>query len=171
MLKSLTTSRNVTSVCHFRVTRPKKHLSAMSPHHGPGRKLPLTSSHLMTRIISAQETTTLGISYDVKTEDGKILCRNYRHLCRSREPFYSPQPREVPVALQPLDLAASPEKLQGPQPIEGQSFTTVPAQGDQSKQPTKTPVALSSEAQPLRKTLNKSQPVENKITRAAAPFS
>ena len=146
-------------ICHEPTSRPA------------GRKLPLTSSHLMTRIISAQETTTLGISYDVKTEDGKILCRNHRHLCRSREPFYSSQPREVPVALQPLDLAASPEKLQGPQPIEGQSFTTVPAQGDQSKQPTKTPVALSSEAQPLRKTLNKSQPVENKITRAAAPFS
>ena len=29
-------------------------LSVMSPHQGPGRKLPLTYSHLMTRIISAQ---------------------------------------------------------------------------------------------------------------------
>ena len=27
MLKSLTTSRNVTSVCHFRVTRPNNHLA------------------------------------------------------------------------------------------------------------------------------------------------
>ena len=40
-------------------------------------------------------------SYDVKTEDGRILRRNHRHLCRSREPFYSSQPREAPVALQP----------------------------------------------------------------------
>ena len=77
-------------------------------------------------------------SYKVKTEDGRILRRNRRHLCRSREPFYSSQPSEAPVALQPLDMAASPEKLQGPQPTEGQSFPTVPAQGDQSKQLTKT---------------------------------
>ena len=110
-------------------------------------------------------------SYDIKTEDGRILRRNHRHLCRSREPFYSSQPREAPLALQPPDLAASPEKLQGPQPIEGQSFPTVPVQGDQSKQPTKTPVAVSSKAQPLCTTLNKSQPVENRITRAAARFS
>ena len=48
------TSRNATSECHFRVTRLKDHLSVMSPHQGHGRKLPLTSSHLMTRIISAQ---------------------------------------------------------------------------------------------------------------------
>ncbi|CAH3041491.1 unnamed protein product, partial [Porites lobata] len=53
-------------------------------------------------------------SYKVKTEDGRILCRNRRHLCRSREPFYSSQPSEAPVALQPPDMAASPEKLQGP---------------------------------------------------------
>ena len=77
-------------------------------------------------------------SYKVKTEDGRILYRNRRHLCRSREPFYSSQPSEAPVALQPPDMAASPEKLQGPQPTEGQSFPTVPAQGDQSKQLTKT---------------------------------
>ena len=32
----------------------RNHLSVMSPHQGPGRKLPLTYSHLMTRIISAQ---------------------------------------------------------------------------------------------------------------------
>ena len=63
-------------------------------------------------------------------------------------------------------MAASPEKLQGPQPTEGQSFPTVPAQGDQSKQPTKTPVAIPSKAQPLCTTLNKSRPVENRITRA-----
>ena len=31
-------------------------------------------------------------SYKVKTEDGRILPRNRRHLCRSREPFYSSQP-------------------------------------------------------------------------------
>ena len=68
-------------------------------------------------------------SYKVKTEDGRILHRNCRHLCRSREPFYSSQPTEAPVALQPLDMAASTEKLQGPQPTEGQSFPTVPAQG------------------------------------------
>ena len=105
-------------------------------------------------------------SYKVKTEDGRILRRNRRHLCRSREPFYSSQPSEAPVALQPLDMAASPEKLQGPQPTEGQSFPTVPAQGDQSKQPTKTPVAIPSKAQPLCTTLNKSRPVENRITRA-----
>ena len=105
-------------------------------------------------------------SYKVKTEDGRILRRNRRHLCRSREPFYSSQPSEAPVALQPLDMAASPEKLQGPQPTEGQSFPTVPAQGDQSKQPTKTPVAIPSKAQPLCTTFNKSRPVENRITRA-----
>ena len=110
-------------------------------------------------------------SYDLKTEDGRILRRNQNHLCRSREPFYSSQPREADVALQPPDLAAPPEKLQGPQPIEGQSLPTVPAQGDQSKQLTKTPVALPSKAQPLRTTLNKSQLVENRITRAAARFS
>ena len=63
-------------------------------------------------------------------------------------------------------MAASPEKLQGPQPTEGQSFPTVPAQGDQSKQPTKTPVSIPSKAQPLYTKLNKSRPVENKITRA-----
>ena len=39
-------------------------------------------------------------SYDVKTEDGRILHRNHGYLCRSREPFYSSQPREAPVALQ-----------------------------------------------------------------------
>ena len=50
-------------------------------------------------------------SYKVKTEDGRILRRNRRHLCRSREPFYSSQPSEAPVALQPPDMAASPEKL------------------------------------------------------------
>ena len=75
-------------------------------------------------------------SYKVKTEDGRIL---RRHLCRSREPFYGSQPSEAPVALQPLDMAASPEKLQGPQPTEGQSSPTVPAQGDQSKQATRNP--------------------------------
>ena len=32
----------------------RNHLSVMSPHQGPGRKLPLTYSHSMTRIISAQ---------------------------------------------------------------------------------------------------------------------
>ena len=110
-------------------------------------------------------------SYDVKTEDGRILHRNHRYLCRSREPFYSSQPREAPVGLQPPDLAASPQKLQGPQPIQGQPFPTVPAQGNQSKQPTKTPVALSTKAQPLCTTLNKSQPVDNRITRAVARFS
>ena len=108
-------------------------------------------------------------SYDVQTEDGRILRRNHRYLCRSREPFYSSQPREAPVALQLPDLAASPEKLQGPQPIQGQPFPTVPAQGDQSKQPTKIPVALSTKAQPLCTTLNKSQPV--RITRAVARSS
>ena len=88
-------------------------------------------------------------SYDVKTEDGRILRR-------SRQPFYSSQPREAPVALQPPDLAASPEKLHGLQPIEGQSIPTVPAQEDQSKQTTKTSVAIPSKAQPLCTTLNKS---------------
>ena len=105
-------------------------------------------------------------SYKVKTEDGINLCRNHRHLCRSREPFYNSQPRKAPVALQPLGMAASQEKLQRPQPTEGQSFPTVPAQGDKSKQPTKTPVAISSKAHPLCTTLNKSQPVENRITSA-----
>ena len=57
---------------------------------------------------------------------------------------------------------ASPEKLQGPQPTEGQSFPTVPAQGDKSKQPTETPVAISRKAHPLCTTLNKSQPVDHK---------
>ena len=105
-------------------------------------------------------------SYKVKTEDKRILRRNRRHLSRSREPFYSSQPSEPPIALQAPDMAASPEKLQGPQPTEGQSFPTVPAQGDQSKQPTKTPVAIPSKAKPLYTTLIKSRPVENKITRA-----
>ena len=105
-------------------------------------------------------------SYKVKTEDERILRRNRRHLCRSREPFYSSQPSEALVALQPPDMAASPEKLQGPQRTEGQSFPTVPAQGDQSKQPTKTPVAIPSKAQPLCTALHKSRPVETRITRA-----
>ena len=106
--------------------------------------------------------------YKVKTENKRILCRNCRHLCRTREPFYmySSQPREAPVALQSPGMAASPEKFQGPQPTEGQSFPTVPVQGDKSKRPTKTPVAISSKAQPLCTTLNKSQPVENRITSA-----
>ena len=77
-------------------------------------------------------------SYKVKNEHGRILRRNRRHRCRSREPFYSSRPSEAPVALQPPDMAASPEKLQGPQPTEGQSFPTGPVQGDQSKQLTKT---------------------------------
>ena len=47
-------------------------------------------------------------SYDVKTEDGRILRRNHRHLCRRRQPFYHSQPREARVALQHPDLAASP---------------------------------------------------------------
>ena len=110
-------------------------------------------------------------SYKVKTEDGRILGRNRRHLCRSREPFCSSRPSETPVALQPLDMAASQEKLQGPEPTEGQSFPTVPAQEDQSKQTTKTPVAIPSKAQPLCTTLNKSQLVENKITRAHGRLS
>ena len=78
--------------------------------------------------------------YKVKTENKRILCRNCRHLCRTREPFYmySSQPREAPVALQSPGMAASPEKFQGPQPTEGQSFPTVPVQGDKSKRPTKT---------------------------------
>ena len=105
-------------------------------------------------------------SYKVKTDDGINLCRNRRHPCRSREPFYSSQPREAPVTLQPMGMAASPEKLQRPQPTEGQSFRTVPVQGDKSKQPTKTRVAISSKAHPLCTTLNKSQPVENRIARA-----
>ena len=85
-------------------------------------------------------------SYKVKTEDGRILRRNRRHLCRSREPLYSSQPTKAPVALQAPYMAASPEKLQRPQPTEGQSFPTVPAQGDQSKQPNKTPIAIPSKA-------------------------
>ena len=104
-------------------------------------------------------------SNKVKTEDGRILGRNRRHLCRRREPNYSSRPSKTPVALQPPDMAASPEKLQGPEPTEGQSFPTVPAEEDQSKQTTKTPVAIPSKAQPLCKTLNKSQLVENRITR------
>ena len=80
-------------------------------------------------------------SYKVKTEYRRILGRNRRHLCRSREPFYSSRPSETPVALQPPDMAASPEKLQGPELTEGQSFPTEPAQEDQSKQTTKTPVS------------------------------
>ena len=63
-------------------------------------------------------------------------------------------------------MAASPEKLQGPEPTEGQSFPTVSAQEDQSKQTTKTPVAIHSKAQPLCTTLNKSHLVKNRITRA-----
>ena len=105
-------------------------------------------------------------SCKMKTEDGRILNRNRRHLCRSREPFGSSRPSEIPVALQPLDMAASPEKLQGPEATEGQSFPTVPAQEDQSKQTTKTPIAIPSKAQPLCTTLKKSQLVENKIPRA-----
>ena len=129
------------------------------------RVMPLPHDKNQTWFKTAiEELADMG-SYDVKTEDGRILRRNHRHLCGSREPFYSSQPREAPVAPQPPDLAASPEKLQGPQPIEGQSFPTVPAQGNQSKQPTKTPGALSSKAQPLCTTLNKSQPVENRITK------
>ena len=80
--------------------------------------------------------------------------------------FYSSRPSETPVALQPPDMAASPEKLQGPVPTEGQSFPTAPAQEDQSKQTTKTPLAIPSKAQPLCTTLNKSQLVKNRITRA-----
>ena len=90
------------------------------------------------------------------TEDGRILHRNCRHLCRSREPFYSSQPREAPVALQPPDMVAYLEKVQRPHPTKGQSFPTVPSWGDQSKQPTKTPVAIPSKAQPLCTTSNKS---------------
>ena len=90
------------------------------------------------------------------TEDGRILRRNCRHLCRSREPFYSSQPSEAPVALQPLDMVAYLEKVQRPHPTKGQSFPTVPSWGDQSKQPTKTPVAIPSKAQPLCTTSNKS---------------
>ena len=63
-------------------------------------------------------------------------------------------------------MAASLEKLQGTEPTEGQSFPTVPAQEDQSKQTTKTPVAIPSKAQPLCTALNKSQLVDNRITRA-----
>ena len=63
-------------------------------------------------------------------------------------------------------MAASPEILQGPEPTEVQSFPTVPAQEVQTKQTTETHVAIPSKAQPLCTTLNKSQPVENNITRA-----
>ena len=95
-------------------------------------------------------------SNNVRTEDGRFLRRNRRHLRRSREPFCSSQPSDAPVALQHLHMAASPEKLQGPQPTQGQSFT-VPAEGDQSKQTPKTPVATPSKSQPLCPTFNKSQ--------------
>ena len=75
-------------------------------------------------------------SYKVETEHERILRRNRRHRCRSREPFYSSRPSKALVALQPPDMAASLEKLQRPQPTEGQSFLTVPAQGDsQNSQP------------------------------------
>ena len=80
--------------------------------------------------------------------------------------IYSSRPSETPVSLQPPDMAASPEKLQGPEPTEVQSFPTVPAQEVQTKQTTETHVAIPSKAQPLCTTLNKSQPVENNITRA-----
>ena len=103
-------------------------------------------------------------SYNVRTEDGRILRRNCRHLRRRREPFCSSQPSEAPVALQHPHMAASPERLQGPQPTQGQSFT-VPAEGDQFKQTSKTPVATPSKSQPLCTTFKKSQPVENMITR------
>ena len=103
-------------------------------------------------------------SYNMNlTEDGRILRRNCRHLCRSREPLYSSQPSEASVALQPPDMVAYLEKVQRPHPTKGQSFPTVPSWGDQSKQPTKTPVAILSKAQPLCTT---SQLVENGITRA-----
>ena len=106
-------------------------------------------------------------SYNMNlTEDGRILRRNRRHLCRSREPFYSSQPSEAPVALQPPDMVTYLEKVQRPHPTKGQSFPSVPSWGDQSKQPTKTPVAIPSKAQPLCTTSNKSQLVENGITRA-----
>ena len=55
-------------------------------------------------------------SNNVRTEDGRIFRRNRRHLRRSREPFCSSQPSEAPVALQHPYMAASPEKLQIPQP-------------------------------------------------------
>ena len=111
-------------------------------------------------------------SYDLKIEDGRVLRRNQKHLCRSREPLYSSQPREAAVALQPRIWQPLQRNSKGlSQQRVGQSFPTVPAQGDQSKQLTKTPVALPSKAQPLCTTLNKSQLVENRITRAAARFS
>ena len=79
-------------------------------------------------------------SYNMNlTEDGRILRRNCRHLCRSSEPFYSSQPSEAPVALQPLDMVAYLEKVQRPHPTKGQSFPTVPSWG----------TSLNSQPKPL----------------------
>ena len=150
MPKSLTASRNATSVCHLGTTYLLwAHIKALggSCHwhiHTRWQELSLHSNYyskyfevdqlhgktgtVITKKLKKQPTfkelsplvkgKTVGIiplphdkgqtwykaeteeladvrSYKVKTEDGRILRRNCRHLCRNREPFYSSQPTIV----------------------------------------------------------------------------
>ena len=72
------------------------------------RLMPLPRDKSQTRFEAEIEELADVRSYKVKTEDGRILRRDCRHLCRSRESFYSSQPSDALVALQPPDMAASP---------------------------------------------------------------
>ena len=51
--------------------------------------MPLPHDKSQTWFKAEIEELTDVRSCKVKTEDGRILGRNRRHLCRSREPFYS----------------------------------------------------------------------------------
>ena len=126
--------------------------------------MPLPHDKSQTWLKAEIEELAAVRSYKVKTEHERILRRNRRHLRRSRQPFYSSRPARLLQLCNPQDMAASPEKPKGPQPTEGQSFPTVAAQGDWSKQPTNAPVAIPSKAQPPCTTLNKSKLVENRTT-------
>ena len=100
-------------------------------------------------------------SYNVRTEDGRILRRDRRHLRRSREPFYPSQPGELPVTLPSLCQSATPEKPQRPQ-----SMPTTPRQEDQPNEPDKPLFATPSKDQPLCAAHDGPQPVKTRITRA-----
>ena len=80
------------SVCHFRVTRPRNHLSVVSPHQGRGRKMPLTSSHLMTRIISLHSTLLLWVLQSGSVTQQNSNChhnRTHNELLSGNEPPFN----------------------------------------------------------------------------------
>ena len=97
-------------------------------------------------------------SYNVRTEDRRILRRKRRHLRRSREPFYCPQTSEAPTDVPSQHHSASPQKSQAPQWTKDQSLLVMPAQEDQPRQSSTYPVVTPNKTQSPSVTPNEPQP-------------